>query len=70
MKRLQIRIDEETDAVLERQAATERTSKSELVRRYLRERLKTLPDLADDPLGKMVGADDFEPASIDEVVYG
>lgn len=70
MKRLQIRIDEEIDAALERQAQTESTSKSALVRRYLRECLAPLPNLADDPVAGMVGVDDYEPAPVDEVVYG
>jgi hypothetical protein len=69
VKRLQVRIDEEMDAALERQALTEKTSKSALVRRYLRERLQGFPDLADDPIWRMAGVDDYEPAPVDEVVY-
>jgi hypothetical protein len=40
-----------------------------LIRRFVRERLKPLPLLSADPIGRMVGADDFEPAEIDDVVY-
>lgn len=69
MKRLQVRIDEETDAALERQALAEHTSKSALVRRYLQERLKGFPNLEDDPIWRMAGVDDYEPAPVDEVVY-
>lgn len=54
MKRLRNRIDEERDAALER---TEK-------------RLVPLPDLADDPIWRKAGADDYEPAPVDEVVYG
>jgi len=69
MKRLQIMIDEDLDAELERLAVDEDTSKAALIRRFVRERLSPLPPLSADPLGRMVGADDFEPAAIDDVVY-
>ena len=69
MKRLQILIDEDLDAELDRLAAEEGTSKAALIRRFVREHLKPLPPLSADPLGRMVGADDFEPASVDDIVY-
>jgi hypothetical protein len=69
MKRLHIMIDEEMDTQLERAAFEARTSKAALIRLYVRERLKPLPPLSADPIGRMVGADDFEPAAIDDVVY-
>jgi len=69
MKRLQIMIDEDLDAELERRAAEEGTSKASLIRRYVREHLRPLPPLSADPLARMVGADDFEPAPVDDVVY-
>ena len=69
MKRLQIMIEEEVDAELERAALEARTSKAALIRLYVRERLKPLPPLSADPIGRMVGADDYEPAAIDDVVY-
>jgi Ribbon-helix-helix protein, copG family len=69
MKRLQILIEEELDAALERQAATERTSKAALIRRYVGERLQASPALSKDPLAQMVGADEFEPEPVDRVVY-
>jgi len=50
MKRLQIMIEEDLDAALERQARGERTSKAALIRRYVRERLEPLPALHEDPL--------------------
>jgi hypothetical protein len=62
-------IDEDLDAELERLAVDEDTSKAALIRRFVRERLAPLPPLSADPLGRMVGADDFEPAAIDDVVY-
>ena len=70
VKRLQIMIEEELDDELERLAAAESTSKAALIRRYVGERVKPLPPLSADPLARMSGADDFEPASVDDVVYG
>lgn len=69
MKRLQILIEEELDAALERQAETEGTSKAALIRRYVGERLRALPSLSTDPLSQMIGADEFEPEPVDRVVY-
>jgi hypothetical protein len=69
VKRLQIMIEEEVDAELERAALEARTSKAALIRRFVRDRLKPLPLLSADPIGRMVGADDFEPAEIDDVAY-
>lgn len=62
-------IDEDLDAELERLAVDEDTSKAALIRRFVRDRLAPLPPLSADPLGRMVGADDFEAAAIDDVVY-
>ena len=75
MRRFQILLDEELDERLEFQAAKERVSKAELLRRYARERLQPLPPLEEDSLWEMVGIDDDpdddgEPVDIDEVVYG
>lgn len=69
VKRLQIMIEPELDAALERQARRESTSKAALIRRYVAERLRPLPPVTADPLWSMVGADDFPPADIDAVVY-
>ena len=63
-------IDVDLDEALERQALQEGTSKAGLIRRYVRERLRPLPPASADPLWQMVGADDFPPASVDDVVYG
>jgi ribbon-helix-helix CopG family protein len=70
VKRLQIMIDEDLDDELERLAAEEDVSKAALIRRYVRERIRPLPPLSADPLATMVGADDFEPEPVDDVVYG
>ena len=73
MKRLQIMIEEEVDEALERQAAEEGVSKAALIRRYVREKLRPLPPIHQDPLWELVGLVKGEPgdsASIDDVVYG
>jgi hypothetical protein len=70
MKRLQIMLEEEMDAELGRLAAERRTSKASLIREALRGWLRPLPPLSADPLSQMVGTDDFEPAAVDDVVYG
>ena len=73
MKRLQIMIEEELDEALERQAAEEGVSKAALIRRYVREKLRPLPPIHQDPLWELVGLVKGEPgdsASIDDVVYG
>ena len=73
MKRLQIMIEEELDEPLERQAAEEAVSKAALIRRYVREKLRPLPPIHQDPLWELVGLVKGEPgdsASLDDVVYG
>ncbi len=69
MKRLQILIDEDLDAELERLAAESGSSKAALIRQFVRDRIRPLPPLSADPLWRMAGADDFEPGPIDDVVY-
>jgi hypothetical protein len=69
MKRLQIMIEEDLDEALEYQALSEGTSKAALIRKYVRERIASLPPLQSDPLWQMQGTDDFDPVDIDEVVY-
>jgi hypothetical protein len=73
MKRLQIMIEEELDEALEQQARKERVSKAALIRRYVRERLRPLPPIEEDPLWDLVGMvesdDEFGSMSVDEVVY-
>lgn len=61
-------IEEELDAALERAAVEAGTSKAALIRLYVRERLKPLPPMSADPIGRMTGADAFERAAIDDVV--
>jgi hypothetical protein len=74
MKRLQIMIDEELDDALAHQAAKEQVSKAELIRRYVRERLRPLPPIEDDPLWELVGmakgGDPDASLRVNQVVYG
>lgn len=69
MKRLQIMIEEDLDAALDRQAAREGVSKAAIIRRVVRASLAPTLPLAADPLSHMAGADDYEPDDIDDVVY-
>ncbi len=69
MKRLQILIDDETDDLLARASATEGISKAAVIRQALHHELGPLQAPENDPLLAMVGVDDFENASIDDVVY-
>lgn len=70
MKRLQIMIEEDAYRALDAQAAKAHVSKASLIRHYVRLGLRPLPSLADDPLASLAGSADFEPADIDETVYG
>ena len=74
MKRLQIMIEEELDEALGQQAREERVSKAALIRRYVREKLRPLPPIEEDPLWDLVGmfegGEPDDSQRIDEVVYG
>lgn len=69
MKRLQIMIDEDLDEALQLLSVETGRSKAALIRDFVREHVKPFPPLEEDPLWQMVGADSFEPAPIDDVVY-
>ena len=73
MKRLQILIEEELDAELERLSNSEGRSKASLIREFVRKQVKPLPPLEADPLWQMAGRYSFgpvDPREIDEIVYG
>jgi hypothetical protein len=72
MRRLQIMIDEDLDEALAHQAREEHTSKAALIRRYVRERIKPLPQIEEDALCEFVGMSEGSPGdsmSVDDVVY-
>jgi hypothetical protein len=73
VKRLQIMIDEDLDQILGRMARDEHTSKAALIRRFVRERVRPLPAIQEDPIWSLVGIADIEVVfgeSVDDVVYG
>ena len=65
MKRLQIMLDDDLYAELARRSGSEGRSKAAIVRDSLRQSLRPLPPLEEDPLWGMVGVDDGEP--VDDV---
>jgi plasmid stability protein len=72
MKRLQIMLDEDLYTELARRASAEGRSKAAVIRESLRQTLRPLPPLEEDPIWEMVGADpDAEPVDdIDEYLIG
>jgi metal-responsive CopG/Arc/MetJ family transcriptional regulator len=69
MKRLQIMIEENLDAELEREARRDGTSKAAIIRELVRDHVEPLPPLEDDPITQMIGMASFEPAHHDDIVY-
>jgi plasmid stability protein len=72
MKRLQIMLDDDLYAELARRASAEGRSKASVIRESLRQTLRPLPPLEEDPIWEMVGADpEGEPVgNIDEYLIG
>ena len=70
MKRLQIMIEADLDEALEKEARTQGVSKAALIRRCVRATLRPARPVSADPLWQMAGVDEFEPANVDDVVYG
>ncbi len=74
LRRVQLMLDDELDRAVALEARIQRISKSELVRRILRERLlRPLPPLEEDPIWEFVGIVEGEPDDsqrIDEILYG
>lgn len=72
MKRLQILIDDELEAALERAADRQGRSKGAVVRDSLRKQLQPAPPIEEDPIWRLAGAfsfDPVEPDHIDDTVY-
>jgi DNA-binding MurR/RpiR family transcriptional regulator len=63
-------IEDDAYEALDVQAARAHVSKASLIRRYVRLGLQPLPALAEDPLASLSASADFEPADIDETLYG
>jgi hypothetical protein len=70
MRRLQIMIEDDAYETLNAQAAREHVSKASLIRRYVRLGLRPLPAIAEDPLASLAASASFEPADVDESIYG
>ena len=73
VKRLQILIDEDLAAELERASARTGRSKGALVREAVRKQIKPLPPLEQDPIWELAGAASFDPVpadKLDDVIYG
>ena len=74
MKRLQISIEPELDAEVQRCADEEGLSKAEVIRRCVQNELRALPPIEEDPFFKLSrspgGSDPSDTRSVDEVVYG
>lgn len=73
VKRLQILIDEDLDAALERASQREGRSKGAVVRDSLRKQLESAPPIEQDPIWDLAGRFSFDPIPsdrIDDVVYG
>ena len=74
MKRLQISIEPELDIAVGRRADKEGLSKAEVIRRCVREQIRPLPPIEEDPLYKLFKeggeSDPNDTRSIDEIVYG
>jgi hypothetical protein len=70
MRRLQIMIEDDAYETLNVQAAKEHVSKASLIRRYVGLGLRPLPAIAEDPLTSLAGSASFEPADVDESIYG
>ena len=70
VKRLQIMIDEDLDEAVGRIAREEGSTKAAVIRQVLREALNPLPPVGTDPLFRLIGTIDTDPADVDEVVYG
>ena len=73
MKRLQISIEPELDAALEREASKQGRSKAAVVREAVRKEVEPLPPWQEDPLLRHLlkprkGPGEF--IDIDEIVYG
>ncbi len=73
MKRLQISIEPELDAAVEWRAEEEGLSKAEVIRRCVRQEIRPLPPIEEDPFFKLcgtAGGDRDSSTTIDDVVYG
>lgn len=62
-------LDDDLSDALDRMSARQGISKAALIRGLVRAAVRPLPPLEADPLTATIGADDFAPAPVDDVVY-
>ena len=70
MRRIQIYIEEALDDRLQAEARTAGTSKASLIRESVAARYGASTSIDEDPLSRLIGEVDAEPAAVDDVVYG
>lgn len=70
MRRIQIYIDEYLDERLQAEARRSGTSKAALIRESVAARYGERGSIDEDPLSRLIGQVDAEPAAVDDVVYG
>ena len=70
VKRLQILIEDDLYAVLERISKRTGRSKTALVNDLIRKEIRARPSLEEDPLFGLAGYVSFPPADIDATLYG
>ena len=70
MRRIQIYIDEELDEHLQAEAARTGRSKASLIRESVAVRMAQSGSSDEDPLTRLIGSLDCDPADVNEVVYG
>jgi len=70
MRRIQIYIDEDLDERLKAEARRANTSKAALIRESVAARYGMQASIGNDPLSRLIGTVEVEPASVDDVVYG
>jgi hypothetical protein len=70
VRRLQILIEDDLFAELERISGKTGRWKSALIREFVRNEMGRLPPFDKDPLFSLAGAGSFAPADIDSTLYG
>lgn len=69
MRRIQIYIDEELDERLQAEARKSGCSKASLIRESVAARYGESTPIEEDPLSRLIGEVDADPAAVDDVVY-
>lgn len=70
MRRIQVDIEEELDDRLAAEAERTGRTKAELIQESVASRFGRSEEIDDDPITRLIGTVDADPADVDEVVYG